>query len=339
MPNSEIRVLTLRSEGWREFDRCNPQATRRFPRSPGPSAVAHASFNVQATAGGVRWRPDVVLAGHIVAAPTCAVISRRHRVPSVVYAYAKEIQGRPLFTMAAIRSSAACIAISNYTRNLVVAAAGDRVPVHVVPPGVDLPPRPGTADANVPTIVTVSRLRDSYKGHDVMLQALVAVRQSIPNVRWVALGDGRLRRPLITKATELGLQDVVDFRGAVDDAERDAYMSQAHVFAMPSRYPSAEIGGDGFGIVYLEAAALGLPAVAGNVGGPRDAVVDGVTGLLVNPEDPAAVAAALVRLLSDTRYARKLGLQGRERVSEQFTWGEIGARVEGVLRSYVRATP
>jgi phosphatidylinositol alpha-1,6-mannosyltransferase len=237
-----------------------------------------------------------------------------------------------------MRTSAGCIAVSSYTRDLVHAAAGDRVPVHVVHPGVDIPPEPGAADADVPTILTVSRLRDWYKGHDVVLQALVAVRKAVPTVRWIVLGDGRLREPLAAQAAELGLSDVVEFRGAVNDAERDACLATAHVFAMPSRYPPAEVGGEGFPLVYLEAAAWALPAIAGDAGGPREAVVHEETGLLVDPEDAAAVAAALSRLLTDPGYARKLGLRGRQRASEQFAWAHIGASVEDLLRSYATET-
>lgn len=338
LPTAQVRVLTLRSDGWRAFDRSNPQATRRFPPVPGSAKARNAAFNAQAAIGGLRWRPDVILNGHIVTGPACAVLARRHRVPSIVYAYAKEIEGRPGLAAATVNASTACIAISAYTRELVLSAAGERAAVHIIPPGVDIPSRAGNADAEAPTIVTVSRLRDWYKGHDVMLEALVTVRETVPDVRWIVLGDGRLREQLVAKAAALGLADVVDFRGAVSDAERDACLARAHVFAMPSRYPPAEVGGEGFGIVYLEAAAWGLPAVAGDVGGPRDAVADGATGLLVNPEDPLAVAAALTRLLRDPAYARTLGLRGRQRASEEFTWSAIGARVEHVLRSYTTCT-
>ncbi|MEA2157523.1 MAG: phosphatidyl-myo-inositol dimannoside synthase [Solirubrobacteraceae bacterium] len=337
LPNAETRVVTLRSDGWREFDRANPQPTRRFPRAPGAAMAANAAFNAQAVTGGLRWRPDVILNGHVVTGPACAALARRYRVPSVVYAYAKEIDGRPGLAGATVRASAGCIAISAYTRQLVAGVAGERTPIHVIPPGVDVPPQPGAADAAAPTIVTVGRLRDSYKGHDVMLDALVAVRRAVPDVRWIVLGDGRLREALAAKATALGLGDAVEFRGAVSDAERDRCLAGAHVFAMPSRYPPAQIGGEGFGIVYLEAAAWGLPAVAGDVGGPRDAVEHEATGLLVDPEDAASVAASLVRLLSDLGYARRLGLRGRERASEQFTWDAIGARVEDVLRTHAFA--
>lgn len=334
-PAADTRIVTMRSDGWREFDRRNPQRTRRFPRAPGPSTVAHLAFNVQAVVGGAGWRPDVILNGHIVAGPACAILARRHRVPSVTYAYAKEIEGRPRLAAAAMRTSAACIAISSHTRALVREAAGDRVPVHVIYPGVDIPRQAGEADAAAPTIVTVSRLRDWYKGHDIMLQALVIVREAVPDVRWVVLGDGPLHDELDALADRLGVAEMVDFRGEVNDAERDAWLARAHVFAMPSRYPPAEIGGEGFGIVFLEAAAWALPAVAGDTGGQREAVVHGETGLLVDPGDASAVAAALIRLLLNRDYARLLGAQARARACAEFTWPQIGARIEDVLRSYV----
>ena len=95
---------------------------------------------------------------------------------------------------------------------------------------------------------------------------------------------------------------------------------------MPSRLPP-DGGGEGFGIVYLEAAAHGLPVVAGNVAGARDAVQDGVTGLLVDPTDPRAVAGAATRLLLDPEERSRLGQSGAERAAE-FAWPRIVARVE-----------
>ena len=125
---------------------------------------------------------------------------------------------------------------------------------------------------------------------------------------------------------------MVEFLGPVSDERRDQILSSAHVFAMTSREPPDSVGGEGFGIVYLEAASFGLAVVAGNVGGPREAVVDGRTGLLVDPTDPGAVGAALVRLLGDREVARDMGLAGRDRVVEEFSWGVIGARLADVLR-------
>ncbi len=101
---------------------------------------------------------------------------------------------------------------------------------------------------------------------------------------------------------------------------------------MPSRVPGDGLGGEGFGIVYMEASWHELPVVAGNAGGAVDAVVDGETGLLVDANDPVAVADALIRLLLDRELSSRLGRRGAERARE-FAWPIITQRVEDVLLS------
>jgi phosphatidylinositol alpha-1,6-mannosyltransferase len=101
---------------------------------------------------------------------------------------------------------------------------------------------------------------------------------------------------------------------------------------MPSRIPPGGIGGEGFGIAYLEANALGLPVVAGNEGGAVDAVIDGETGVLVDPSDHIAVADAVSDLLLDSGLAARLGEKGRARARE-FAWPNVARRVERVLEA------
>jgi phosphatidyl-myo-inositol dimannoside synthase len=100
---------------------------------------------------------------------------------------------------------------------------------------------------------------------------------------------------------------------------------------MPARYPKNETGGEGFPVVYLEAAAWALPVVAGDVGGPREAVVNGETGLLVDPEDSKAVKDALLKLLTDRSWATTLGENGRNRVEREFTWPAVSTQLEAAL--------
>ena len=172
--------------------------------------------------------------------------------------------------------------------------------VFVVHPGVDDPgENPPSADGRVDgSIVMVSRLEEQYKGHDVLLRALPLVQARVPNVHLHVVGDGSLRSSLESYASALGVADVVIVHGRVSDRERDAIMSRSVVFAMPSG-TDALGSGEGFGIVYIEAGAQGLPVVAGVVAGALDAVVDGETGLLVDPANEVAVAEALTSLLID----------------------------------------
>lgn len=181
-------------------------------------------------------------------------------------------------------------------------------------------------------MLTTARLRDWYKGHDVMVHAMEKVVRRVPDARWVVIGDGRLRPELEQRCADRGLAEAVTFLGSVDDATRDHWLGQAHVFAMPARYPEGEVGGEGFPVVYLEAAAWGLPTLAGNVGGPAEAVLDRQTGLLVNPESADEVADALSALLLDPSLAATYGVAARNRVLEEFTWESVAAQLESLLR-------
>jgi phosphatidylinositol alpha-1,6-mannosyltransferase len=196
---------------------------------------------------------------------------------------------------------------------------------------VDVPPAmPGERRETRPTVVTVGVLAERYKGHDVLIRALPLVRAQVPDVQWVVIGDGPLRPALERLATAEGLDGHVRFLGALSDRERDRWLARSHVFAMPSRLPGGERAGEGFGIVYLEASARGLPVVAGGVAGALDAVVHGTTGLLVDPTDHVAVAGAIAGLLRDSGRAEALGRAGRE-YAARFAWPEIARRVEDVV--------
>jgi len=182
-----------------------------------------------------------------------------------------------------------------------------------------------------PTIITVARLEDRYKGHDVMLRALSLVRARVPDVLWMVVGDGSLRGELEADAARLDLAGHVKFTGRVSDEERNRRLAQAHVFAMPSRLPpSGTEGGEGFGIVYLEAGLRGLPVVAGAVGGALDAVIHDGTGLLVDPTSREELADALCLLLLDRPRARTLGQAGA-RYARSFSWERMSRDVHAVL--------
>jgi phosphatidylinositol alpha-1,6-mannosyltransferase len=227
------------------------------------------------------------------------------------------------------------VAVSRHTERLARSAGGDRARIVVIPNGVDLPERRPGGRADHPTMVTVARLVQRYKGHDVLIRALPLIRAEVPEVEWLVVGDGPLRGSLERLAAEHGVADAVRFLGRVSDAERDAALNGAHVFAMPSRLPAGGVGGEGFGIVYLEAAAHGLPVVAGNVAGALDAVVHGQTGLLVDPTDHAAVARAVTELLLDRGRAEALGEAGAAR-ARQFAWPVVARQVEDLLFELAR---
>jgi phosphatidyl-myo-inositol dimannoside synthase len=295
----------------------------------GPVHPAHIGLlNASAAWCGLRHRPAVVLNLHVATAPSAVALTRFCGVPYVQVIYGKELARRPRLVRAALRYADTVVAVSNWTADVARSSWPSIQPV-VIPGGVDLPGDRHSPRSQSPTIITVSRLSDRYKGHDVMLRALPLVADRVPDVRWVVVGDGPLRALYAAVARGLGVSSRVTFTGRVSDTERDRLLSEAWVFAMISRLTRAGAG-EGFGIVYLEAAARGLPVVAGDVAGARDAVIRGQTGLLVDPNNPAAVAEVLVRLLTDQTLADRMGRAGRK-FAERHSWRDIADRYGSVL--------
>jgi glycosyltransferase involved in cell wall biosynthesis len=168
--------------------------------------------------------------------------------------------------------------------------------------------RPPTAPGDIMTIACPARL--SYqKGQDVLLQAWRTVQERVPAARLILAGDGHHRLQLERQATDLGISHSVVFAGLVGDVQ--ALLATAHGFVLPSRY-------EGMPNALLEAMAAGLPCVATRVSGSEDLVVDGQSGLLVPPEDPEALARALVTILTNHQHARSLGYAARVRVLGAF---------------------
>jgi phosphatidylinositol alpha-1,6-mannosyltransferase len=328
---SRMRVVTLNAPRAELFDRRESLDVRRA-RSSGRRhhRAAILELNGLALTEALRFRPDVVLSVHIVLSPAARAIRRATGAPTVQYLHADEIRTRPALARFAVRGANAVVAVSEHTRRLAIGAGADPSRLHRVPAGVDLPDSSRLARPSQATVLTVARLNDRYKGHDVLARAMPLIRARVPDARWVVVGDGPLRPELERLAAAHELDGWVSFTGDVPDAERDAWLDRAHVFAMPARLPREGVGGEGFGIVYLEANAHGLPVVAGNVGGALDAVVHGETGLLVDPCDHTAVADAVADLLLDPEQAAALGRAGAAR-AHRFAWPTIAERVEELL--------
>ncbi|HEX3927680.1 MAG TPA: glycosyltransferase family 4 protein [Gemmatimonadales bacterium] len=175
-------------------------------------------------------------------------------------------------------------------------------------------------------IVTVARLV-AYKGVDTALRVVAALAAEMPDVRYAVVGQGEQLAELQAMAAALGIGDRVHWLTDISDAELPGAYALGEVYLGLTRETATDI--EGFGISFLEAAASGLPVVAAASGGIPDAVADGVTGVLVDPNSPADAIAAVRQLLGDSTRARAMGAAGRERVTRQFTW----ARVVGEMRA------
>jgi phosphatidylinositol alpha-1,6-mannosyltransferase len=169
-----------------------------------------------------------------------------------------------------------------------------------------------------------------------LIRVLPLVRARVPGARLRIAGDGPLREYLQRIAQSVAVDDAVEFLGEVADASLPDLYRTSDAFVLMSRESPSKGGAEGFGIVCLEAGACGKPVVAGRSGGLVDAVEDGVTGILVDPEDPAAVAEALIAVLSDQALARRLGQAGRDRVLTRFTWEQVIADARRVFEEAVQ---
>jgi phosphatidylinositol alpha-1,6-mannosyltransferase len=329
------RVVTLGGPSARQFDQASDLEITRISNLGGLGhAGAIGLLNAFAFQEALRFRPNVVLSGHINVSPAALAIRRVLRTPYVQYLHGREIVIRPRLTSAGLSGAAAVVVVSSYTEGLATAYGAPPARVHRIPPGVDLAASSGAPRAETPTVVTIARLEQRYKGQDVLIRALPLVRSRVPGARLVVVGEGPMRPVYESLGRALGLDGSLEFAGGLDDAGRDRLLDEAHVFAMTSRLP-LDGGGEGFGMVYLEAAAHGLPAVAGDVAGSVDAVVHGKTGLLVDPTDHVAVADALTGILTSPETAERFGRAAAERASE-FAWPRIARRVEDVLLEVAR---
>ncbi len=217
-------------------------------------------------------------------------------------------------------------------------AAGRKLPITVVTPGVDVERfhpidaserREARAHFGLPAdaqlVVSISRLVPR-KGFDTAIRAAALLRPTRPDLVLVIAGGGRDEARLRQLADQLGAP--VRFLGRVSNDDLPRLYGCADVYAMLCRDRWGGLEQEGFGIVFLEAAACGVPQVGGNSGGAAEAIDDGTTGLVVSrPEEPSDVAAAIESLLDDPALAQRMGRAGRERAVTEFSYDVLAHRL------------
>jgi phosphatidylinositol alpha-1,6-mannosyltransferase len=294
----------------------------------------------------VRERPRVVQLATCEEGYLGLQLQRWFKLPFVVYAHGNEILAaidsdwdKPRL---ALKKAACVLANSSFTAGLLRTAGVVPEAIAVIPLGCDIDKfRPRAPDPELrrkllgnrergPVILTVGGLVER-KGHDMVIRSLPSVCQRVPEATYLIVGTGPFRERLDELAAELGVRDRIIFAGKVPDDQLPDVYAMCDVFAMPSRARLASHDVEGFGLVFLEAGACAKPVVAGRSGGIEDAVVDGFTGLIVDPSDARDVGQALIRLLTDSELRGRLGGQGRDRVEKEHTWSIAGARVQGIL--------
>ena len=232
--------------------------------------------------------------------------------------------------------------VSRYTRRRVASAFGPQAALELLPPGVDCDRfRPDPAAraeirrrhriGQAPVVLCVSRLV-ARKGQDMLIRALPAIRRKVPGAMLLLVGAGPRLGALLRLARSCEVTDAVVGTGAVPWSMLPAYYAAADVFAMPCRTRGRGLDVEGFGLVFLEAAATGLPVVAGDAGGARESVRPNHTGDLVDGRDVDAVARATVALLGDPARAAVLGRNGRRWMQQEWNWSARARRLAMLLR-------
>ncbi len=282
-------------------------------------------------------RPDLVHALHLTSYGFLAALAGVR--PNVVSVWGTDVLEAPSLsplhlgiTRYALGSASAVTATGLHLAQQTLRYLPQDRPVTVVPYGVDLERFAPAADREQerkPFVVgSVGRLSPE-KGLEHLLEAARCLLAEGVDLRVLLAGDGPSRARLERRAAEPPLAGRVEFLGEVEHDAVPEALRRLDVFVMPSTW-------EGFGVAALEASACGLPVVASAIHGIPDVVVSGRTGLLVPPRDPAALAAALRRLLEDPSLRRRLGQAGREFVAGAYRWQDNAAAMERVYREALR---
>lgn len=301
-PDLQADIFLMHDRGWNQ-----PQTVRSQFHFIGrlPSRFRAPAFAAKALAAGIKQRPDLVISTHLNFTIAAYWLKRLTGIPYWAVAHgfeAWDVQ-RPELRRA-IAHADRILAVSSYTRDRLLQQQfldPDRVsllpntfdaqrfqvaekPVHLLE-RYQLTP-------DQPVILTVNRLTsgESYHPYDRVLEALPQIRQKIPQVRYLIVGQGDDRPRLERLIAESDLQDCVTLTGFVPDDELAAYYHLCDVFAMPSKL-------EGFGIVFLEALASGKPVLGSNQDGSIDALDNGRLGALVDPDNTDEIADTLVQIL------------------------------------------
>jgi phosphatidylinositol alpha-1,6-mannosyltransferase len=347
LPPDRVSVLTAEWDGASEYDAATAFEVIREPGEflwPTPALWSRVRHAIEG------YGAEVVLFGDAfplaVLGPRLAARGTPYLVAAHGFDYWLSVVpgAHTMIRRMTARASRVPVMCSEFIARTVRTAVPPGVPVSVLYPGAnidtfrpdlvagDLRERYGIGDR--PLAVCVSRLV-ARKGQDVLIRGMRDVQRRVPDAALLIVGGGPHEQRLRALAAEAPPSSVF-FAGQVSEAELPRYYAVGDVFAMPCRTRLGGLEVEGWGNVFIEAAACGKPVVVGDSGGARESLVDGETGLLVNGNDPAQVAGAVADLLGDPELARKMGDAGRERVVRDHHWPTIASKLAVWLRDATR---
>lgn len=276
---------------------------------------------------------DLIVCNHVLVATVGRIIRFFTKKPFVIITYGKDtleyLNNRLLkrLVISNLKMALIIITCSEYTKREVTKLGIEPSKIFAVLPGVDSKFIPKAKDPNLLSkynlfgkkiLFTVGRLVER-KGHDIVIEALPEIVQRIPDLKYLIVGDGEYRSTLNQLVKNLGLEKYVVFTGQVDDSMLLDYYNLGDIFVMPSRFIENSGSVEGFGIVYLEAAACGKVVVGGDSGGAPEAIGDSSTGVLVDPTDSLKIADTIIRLMLNESLADTLSENARKRAKDCFS--------------------
>ena len=345
LPPEDVVVHTTPYEGADAFDTAQPFTVTRSREPwllPGPHLVSRVRRLAHSHA------VDLVV---IDPALPAGLIGPRLDLPYAVIVHGAEtaiparLPGTRRLLGRVLDGAAGVIAAGGYAARECERALGRPLPTFLIPPGVDIDRfKPQTAAEQVearrrlelqieaPTVVSVSRLVPR-KGMDTLVRSAALLAGARPDLQVVIAGRGRDRRRLTRLAARVGAP--VRLAGRLSDDDLVALYGCADVFAMLCRTRWRGLEQEGFGIVFLEAAAAGVPQVAGRSGGAHEAVADGQTGIVLDPATPQSAAEAIGALLDDPERRREMGAAARRRAEADFSYDVLAGQLSGALDDMV----
>jgi len=341
----EIHIVTADVEGAAEHDATHPNTVHRisFVRHwwvRPESLVTYLKLLFNCLFIVLRHRPNEVHAGRVLPEGLVGwIVARFTRRPITIYAHGEEITGwmEPMKHRAkcfTYRHADRLIANSDFTYNELLKIGVDQNKITLISPGVDIEHfRPDlktddllssiglTADSNL--ILSVGRL-SRRKGFDKLLHTVTELKAQGLDVDYALIGIGEDDTYLRQMAADLDILNHVHFLGHVSPEDLPRWYNACTLFAMPNR----EINGDteGFGMVFIEAAACRKPVIAGIAGGTGSAVLNGETGLRVDGESIADITSAIKQLLTDTEGYKAMSDKAYTRATNEFSWDAIARK-------------
>lgn len=348
----QLHIVTADVPGAAQHDRDHPNRVHRLRlvrhRWLRPESLGmYASLFRASLALAWHHRFEAVHAGRVLPEGLVALaVARLARLPVVIYAHGEEITtwrqpGKLRAMRYAYRHADRVIANSEFTRAELIALGVAPQRIVLIHPGVDVARfRPGLPHEDLRAslglgpdgklVLSVGRL-SRRKGFDQTIRAVARLRAEGLDVEHALIGIGEDHDYLLGIARECGIERHVHLLGHVEVADLPRWYDACDVFAMPNR----EIDGDneGFGMVFLEAAACAKPVLAGRDGGTGSAVLDGETGYRVDGASLDEIAGALRRILADAALARRLGESGHARALTEFSWERVAEKTRALAAS------